>query len=282
MSRKSLTYLLLAILIISISCEEVVDVDLPASQGFIVVEGWITNQNKLQTLTIRKTTGYADSTAFIPIKNAKVIVKTSNDSTYFYKHKESGSYQSELPFEGKKDVKYQLKITFPNGMKAFSSWEKMGVKTSIMDATIEESSVFLSTTDTEPTKIKFPRLIAKDDKNTTDYYQWKSYTNGKKSKVISEPIALRSDIYFNGATIPNDFSNTIYPEKSTARIELIKIPKSAYRFLSAISTQISLPENSSNFPFTNVKGNISTNIDSVSVLGYFGTAAISSYSIIIK
>jgi len=115
---KLLKYLFLILLLAS--CEEQSDWNLKtANNGYIVVGGIITNELKIQTLTISKTVAHLNEKPQY-VSGATVLV-SSNLLTYTF-HEDSllpGTYLSDKAFAGIRNKTYSLFIT--SGNKVYSS-----------------------------------------------------------------------------------------------------------------------------------------------------------------
>ena len=55
--------LIFIILLISISCEEIIYPDLESKDPILVVDAWLNNQNQSQTITLSSSQDYLDSTS---------------------------------------------------------------------------------------------------------------------------------------------------------------------------------------------------------------------------
>jgi len=89
----------------------------------IVVEGYITNEPKRHTVKISRLNSYYDTTVNSVAK--AFVVVTSGDSTYFYREKEDGIYESENIFVGVAGNVYYLHIELDSGRTVFSAESTM-------------------------------------------------------------------------------------------------------------------------------------------------------------
>lgn len=116
--RKLLTYFLFILMFTS--CEEQTDWDLHTTNNdFIVVDGIITNELKVQTITLTKPVTDINKKPQ-PVSGATVLV-SSDLLTYTFIEDSSrpGVYYSEKPFIGVRNKTYSLLITSEN--KAYTS-----------------------------------------------------------------------------------------------------------------------------------------------------------------
>lgn len=103
--------LLWSILLVGLGCEETTEWQLaPGTNGQLVVEAILTNENKLQEVRLTQT--YDDLNGLAPsITDAVVSVEANGVSVDFLPVREKpGCYQSEIPFALIDDLEYTLKI----------------------------------------------------------------------------------------------------------------------------------------------------------------------------
>jgi hypothetical protein len=116
--NKFVLYLLISLLFVS--CEEQTDWNLlPANNDFIVVDGIITNEFKVQTITLTKPV--ADPNAKPEAVSGAVVLVSANQLTYTFIEDSirPGIYRSVNPFLGLKNRTYSLLIT--KGTNVYSS-----------------------------------------------------------------------------------------------------------------------------------------------------------------
>ena len=108
--RKLLTYLLLFVLLQS--CEEQTDWPLqPGKLDFVVVDGIITDEMKIQSIRVSRPVTEINEPAQA-VSNATVLV--SSDQTVYTFHENpgrKGEYVSNVSFKGENDKTYSLSIT---------------------------------------------------------------------------------------------------------------------------------------------------------------------------
>ena len=116
--KKLLTYLLLLLTVAS--CEEQTDWNLQkADNDFIVVDGIITNEFKVQTLTLTRPVTKINEKPK-PVSDAVVLVSSDLLAHNFIEDSlNPGTYRSEKPFIGLRNKTYSLLIT--SGTDVYSS-----------------------------------------------------------------------------------------------------------------------------------------------------------------
>jgi len=116
--KKLLTYLFLILMLAS--CEEQTDWNLQkVNNDFIVVDGIITNEFKVQTLSLTKTVNAINEKPQ-PVSGAIVLVSSELlTHTFIEDPLNPGTYRSEKPFIGIRNKSYSLLIT--SGTNVYSS-----------------------------------------------------------------------------------------------------------------------------------------------------------------
>lgn len=116
--QKFLTYLI--ILMLLVSCEEQTDWDLKKAENeFIVVDGTITNELKVQTVTIMKPVTALNEIPE-PLSGATVLVSATLATHTFHEDiLHPGTYLSDKAFTGIRNQTYSLLIT--SGIRTYSS-----------------------------------------------------------------------------------------------------------------------------------------------------------------
>ncbi len=116
--QKLLIYLFLLLLLVS--CEKQTDWDLQsADNDFVVVDGIITNELKVQTITIMKPVSTLNMQPE-PVKGATVLVSSNLLAHTFHEDTlHPGTYESDKPFIGIRNETYSLSIT--SGNRIYSS-----------------------------------------------------------------------------------------------------------------------------------------------------------------
>jgi hypothetical protein len=116
--QKLLTYIFLILFLAS--CEEQSDWDLQtANNDFIVVEGIITNELKIQTITISNPVAQLNDKPK-PVSGATVLISSNQESYTFHESLTiPGTYLSDKVFAGIRNRTYSLLIT--SGKKVYTS-----------------------------------------------------------------------------------------------------------------------------------------------------------------
>ena len=283
---KTYHYLMMAIVsIVSISCQEVITIDLEEGTKRLVVEGRIEkdidNPSGYQAIKLSTTADYFINEVIPPVSGAKVII--GDDQGNLFPLTESifnkGLYETnELNVEIGKE--YILTIIY-NG-ETYQGQETMLPVTAI--DSIYQKFREENTFDEEGIRIN---IDYSDPVDQINYYYWEQYRNGK-TQITPNPgtkwTLVSSDELYNGQTIrgktPND--QLIYVVGDRAEVKQIALSEFAYRYYFAIFEQegsrggLSTPEAA-------IRGNIKnlTNPDHYP-LGYFYASEVSVASITVE
>lgn len=128
--KMIITYLLIALLFVS--CEEQTDWDVQTvNHNFIVVDGIITNEFRIQTISLTKPVSNINERPQ-PVSGASVLV-SSDLLTHIFKEDPAhpGKYLSEKPFTGLRNKTYSLLVTW--GSNVYSSKAELSPPVDIFD-----------------------------------------------------------------------------------------------------------------------------------------------------
>ncbi|MEM0938889.1 MAG: DUF4249 domain-containing protein [Bacteroidota bacterium] len=265
------------------SCEDVVVVSLPNAQNLITVEGWITNFDENQYVRLTRSNSFASNDLVTVITDANVAVESMTGKTYTYKYDSNGFYTSINPFHGEAGTDYRLRIELSNRDTIISKWEYMQeivpIDTLFVDSFEEDDPE----NPRQQLTIFFPRISAVDPGGKRNFYRWKFLRDGL---VYDEPetITIQDDRFFDGNFIPNNFRSFNYSEKEQIIVQFQSISQEAYDYLNLLKSQITSLGTSSGTTPSFVKGNLSfiNPEENQSVLGYFGTVAVSADTAIVE
>jgi len=287
MSRKGrfigVHYLMIAISLMVLSCEDPVILDLPVGEEKLVVNGWITNEKIPYSIQLYKTIGFNDQSDFPPVSNAEVYITDRLSFRYdFVEIDQSGFYQSDTSsLQGKQGEAYILHIELEDGTIYQSEREVLNPLSEISNVS---SDFFFDpglSVDDIDAKIYFVQALINDISNVNNYYRWKITVNGILRNKPEE-LLLFDDKFTDGATFRIRASNVTMELNDVVVLEHRSLTQSAFVYFQQISSQLSsglVP----NTPPAIIFGNIINVSDSTEVvLGYFGASAVSKFELIIR
>lgn len=269
-TRKLIFVLLLPLL--SISCEDVIDVNIASKdKTILVVEGWLTNRRDTQYVKLYSAKGISDSGNYQPVEGAEMVLKDDDEHREVLKEVNPGIYaiSSIHALNGRT---YTLSInTILGSYEAVSSVSRLGF--------IPDTLAFQPEVQSAPGgEVGFePLLSGQELEGPGDYIQIRLYKNGNFLNGTDD-LNLYSDKYSDGYYISN---LTLHVEKpfvagDLVRAEVWSLSEPAYFFWSDIQDQL---QNARIFasPLTNPRSNIrKVSSGAADVTGFFGTSIIKS------
>ncbi|MEQ8904738.1 DUF4249 domain-containing protein [Ekhidna sp.] len=272
---KRLLYILLFIFF---ACEEVVIVELPASQNLVVVQGWVTDSLGSQPIRITRSNSFASDSSVDIIEHAEVFVVSKEGDTIHYSYEANGFYHSNTPFRGINGVEYRVLITIDT-MEIKSEWDKMPENVPIENLQFDFFEENDPNNPSQQITIFYPKITSRDPGDVMNFYRWVFYKNGEVFND-PDPIVIQNDRLFNGNLIPNNFQNFGYDSGNEMTVQLVSISENTHNYLKILRSQITTLGTSSGTTPAIVNGNLffTNNMDQ-QVLGFFGAVSESTETI---
>ena len=289
-------FIFLSILFFS-GCTDVIDVDLEEGADQLVVDAWINNQAKTQTIRLRMTSPYFDSAPSPAVLGATVEVSDGNGNTFsFVDTQGEGNYNWEpapgTTF-GEIGQDYTLRITVDG--QEYSSTSSMNRIVPVDSLTQEFEEAELG----GPEGI-YTEFFARDPLGRNDCYWIKTFKNGQFLNKPGE-INIAYDAGFSAGSevdglifIPpiRDATNRLPDTADDAvdnsdvapwavgdsmYVELHSITVAAFDFLEQARTQMTLGD-AGIFaePLSNIPTNIVSPASGNDAVGFFCVSAVTS------
>ena len=283
------TYIIALISIIGfVSCEDVIEVDNGFEASQIVVDAWITNEVKQQTIQITETQDYFDNRIPTGVATAQVSV-TNGTQVIEFVHVADGRYVYNPTTEGIGEIGDEFTLNIEVDDKVLTSTTKLN-----RVPEVDSISIFFET-EAFGDDGYFAELYATDFVGQGDTYWIKSYRN---DTLLNKPqeINLAYDSSFNpgtdldGVTFirPLRFAINAIGEDGIfrdinpgdkVRSEIYSISNQAFDFMRLVQEQTTNGDNSIfALPVANSRGNIRDQ-DGNLALGVFNVAAVSSLEV---
>ncbi len=271
-------------LIIIVSCEENIEVDLLENQyNRLIVEGGITNEpGKAHTIKLTRSVNYYDTSDVPVVTNAKVTI-SDGINEYLLNETVPGNYQTDPDlFTGVIGKTYTLNITLESG-ESYMASETIEPVASIDSITyIYENNIF------EP-EVYYYKIMyfGPEPKGYGNFYQWNMYINEELYNDTLRETAMESDLFVDGQYI---FDFDIYwlkeeelpQEVNEIKFEILSISEKFFQFRNEILQQTVWRGGLFDTPPTNIS---SSNILPVNhnneAFGYFKVSAVDSYTFIL-
>jgi len=295
---KILTNILyyIAISLVLISCEDIIDPNLPEASPVFVIDAWINNKSESQVIKVKQTLPYFDTNELPGISGAEIRITDSNGNSYDFIESEdsSGDYLWTPPNDsstfGEIGMNYFLSIKV--GEITFESISSMNRVPSIDSVTYR----FEKGNDFFPDSY-FAQFYAVDPVGIGDSYWIKAYKNGiylsKPDEInIAYDAAFSAGSEVDGITFlqpirdginpfdqdENDDFLSPYAPGDSVYVEIYSITNLAHTFLTQMQVQINRPGGFAEMfsvPLSNVITNIINTSTDDTVIGFFNVSAVS-------
>lgn len=273
--------LFLAVTATLTSCEDVVDLDLPEGEEFLVVEGWISNENRSHDVILTTTAAYFDEADPAPATGAAVFIRDDEGMETLLAETNPGIYT--YPDSGIVGRSYQLEIRLENGKRYLSTFEEIFEPVPILD-------IYWQFSEDEPNEENGENLndiydvliFTIEPAGIGDNYRWRSFLNGVEKRDPFD-IFVTPDDFVDGNPIP-DFNVTdeLYSQFDTVEIVQERISLEAREFLQLLQQQTAFIGGPFDPPPSPLRGNIVNMTDPNDLaLGFFGAAGRDRASIVV-
>lgn len=270
-------YILLAGLLMS--CEENFKLDLKQTESKIVIEGLVTDNAKLQSVRITKTSDFYSVGASPKVTNAKVTVSDDAGNTINFIHNprnhpdSAGTYIPEVSFAGQIGRTYSLKTEVDG--KVYEATDKL----------VNVLPIDSLETEIDPREFKKPAktgkyyevlMFAREDQSVKNFYLFKFYRND------SLTYDNDTDIYFSDDEILAENINGVpapiyYGKGDKARVEIYSLSNVGFMYYNDLVTLL----NNDSGMFSPIPATPRTNMTN-GALGFFQVSALSQEEIMIE
>ncbi|WP_080240369.1 DUF4249 domain-containing protein [Spirosoma rigui] len=156
------------------ACVDQYDPGLTANTNLLVVEGIVTDQSSVQTISLSRSRSSRDSLTKIPIQRAAVTVLVNGSTPVRLSEVEPGIYQFPAGFKGQVGQSYQLRFRTEQGVAYESSVETMVPVPPVLRAydTFNEQGI-RTTADSRPVPTNDVYVDFQDPGAQTNFYLWR-------------------------------------------------------------------------------------------------------------
>jgi len=275
--------------LVTMSCEDVIEVDLEDGGTQLVVDGWISDVDAPQTIKLTLSQQYFENATPPPVTDAEVTLTRQDGEVFEFLHSSEGNY-IWTPTDGGlgiTDDVFTLNIEYNN--VTFSSTTSI-LRTPVIDSIgieYREDEIFTG-------EGNYAQFYARDFVGLGDTYWIKTYRNGAYLNKAQE-LNIAYDAGFDAGTgidalifIPpirelvnplnEDLLPSPYDVGDEIRVEIHSISNEAFNFLEIARDQINNGDNGIfALPLANTRTNVIASDGSL-VLGFFNIAGVSSLS----
>ena len=270
---KPIAYIFIALFIGSalMSCEDVIELQVPESTAQLVVEGSITNMNQRQRIKLSWSTPYFEESAPPAVQNAQVRLIDDVDRNEVLQEEVSGTFFTDIP--GEIGRTYFIEISLDNGKSYRSEAETLFPVSEIDDMKVvrEDPEEELD----EEGKAGYDILItAYVPPNEANFYRWKVYVNDTLENKPDD-LAFARDDFVSEQVVDVEIFSDLMRQGDSVRVEQMSITESYYDFLTVLFQQTVFTGGLFDPPPAPIRGNVRNIADEQDyALGYFHASAV--------
>lgn len=288
--KKILSILLVSLVLLS--CEDVIDLEVRDGVNQLVVDAWLTDEDREQSVKLTISQPYFEDSAPKPALGAEVIVYNQDSTAHVFTDPNKDGVYTYKPKPGKflkENEQVALSVKYEN--EQYYSLSKLKRVPKIDSVGYEVFSFPISPPDGGPKEGFLAQFYANDPVGEGDTYLMRSYKNDTL-RFKPTDITLAYDAGFSAGSksdglmfilpIRQALNQTLFLDKDKLKVELFSIPTEAYFYL------LQLRQESSNggifaTPLSNIPTNI-FNLNSKSTkkaLGAFFVSKVSTFETVI-
>ena len=282
---------MLLILFLTVSCEDVIEIQTADAPRQVVIDAWLTNEFKVQKITISESQSYFDSSFPTPVSGAEVVLRSVQGKEFRFLESGEGTYIWSPNIDerlGEIGSSFNLMIDLGDQeIAGFANINPVPI--------IEEIETEFRTDDLRGPDGIYSQFFARDLPGWGNTYWIKAFKN---DVFLNKPeeMNIAFDAGFDGGSqidgiifippirelinpVPDDDSEDEPPYEpgDKIRVEIHSIGLDAFEFLTSARDQIL---NGSNgifaSPIANSPGNLKSTKAGTEVLGIFNIAAVES------
>jgi hypothetical protein len=257
---------LLLILMITASCQKVIQLDLRNDTGKLVIEGNITNNPGVQTVTLSRNVPFTSTNTYPPVTGAAVTVYDNTNGHYFPMVEGPAGTYSVTSGVGIAGQSYTMKVVDAGTTYIANSTMPLIVT---LDSIAATNNIFDGGSNKKTITAYF-----QDPPDVSNYYRFVMYVNDVQVKTI---FAL-DDQFSNGKYVSIDLQQNdidIY-SGDTVKVEMQCIDKPVYTYWFTLAQQQGNNPGGAVAP-----ANPPTNITPAS-LGYFSAHTTQTITLVVK
>ncbi|MCE2495007.1 MAG: DUF4249 domain-containing protein [Flavobacteriales bacterium] len=269
-------WILLLLPIALLSCEDVVELELPEGEPLLVIDGQITNQPGKTRVLLTESVPYFDEVGNPPVEGAIIELFEDGASVGTFTELDSGLYVSA--YTGITGKSYHIEIELSDG-STYASEQELLTRVPPID-----SVYYRYETDLQFLEDGYYVYFATQElPGKPEFYRWKYYFNGIYQNTRFD-INIANDDFVDGNYVV-DFAVNFEPffVGDSVEIEQYSTTRDYYDYWILIGTQVSQVGSPFDPPPAPVVGNmICTDDANETVLGYFSAHGLARGSVIVQ
>ena len=255
---------LILIIIITVSCEDVIEIELDSIEQKLVVEGVI-NDDEQCTVKLTKTGDYFNPGIYQAVSDAVITVSENNTEPVTLTENESGTYIAE-DLQAKENTSYTLNI--------MSEGKEYTANVTIpQKVNIDFLSFMYSPPNPRLEEGYMVKCHFNEPEEFANFYRLKAYKKGDTKKA-SGSIFIFDDAIISGNNAVILWNYEVFQPLDTVIVELLTLDKSIYDYLNTLSRIAGEVVGPPPLTASSTPANPETNLSN-DALGYFGAYTVS-------
>lgn len=275
MTKYKLFFSLIALFFLSVSCEDVIELDLNEGEPRLVIEGFITDQPGPYIIEINKTVGFYESNDFPPQSGAKVIIADNEGIEDILEEVRPGVYQTTT-IQGQVGKTYTLTVEYEGQIiTASSEMPSQQIPIDSLVLRYEEESLFYD-------EGQYVTAYFQDPAAVENFYRLNIFVNGDVYNFSEDDpddftadddnFYLTRDKFSDGNIQDFGFFLTLQPSDSVY-VELHQLNRTTFEYYRTLIDGT----DSGGIAPANPISNFGTQ-----ALGYFGAFSVTSKSVVVQ
>lgn len=289
--NRSFLFSLLGLLPL-LSCQDVVDLEVPESEPQLVVDGWVTDQQPAR-VSLSTTDAYFAEEQTPRVSNAQVYLLENGDTVAQLRENKDTAGLYRASFTGQPGQRYRLLLTIPNGPPGVAGTWQSAPEILRPVPTLDSINIRRLDRNTQPPALEAGAYALGYFQERPGPGDYLNVTRSLNDSIFQRDIFALEDegvdgFYFGSGLVPplglyGPFDTPPHhADPDTFRTRLESITQSYYDFLQVLSEQINVGTPFDAAPAL-ILGNIrSTRDSSQYAFGYFRASATSSAQVIFR
>ncbi|MFV8226648.1 DUF4249 domain-containing protein [Christiangramia aquimixticola] len=210
--------LLLVILLLFTSCEEVIDVELDKTEPRLVIEAsliWLKGSaGSTQEIKLSQTTPFYNRER-LPVTDANIMVTNCNNDIFLFTHTENGIYKNEN-FQPQIEMKYQMELEYNGDLytasEVLQSVSEIDYVEQLNSGGFAGDEIEIKAYYTDPVETEDFYLFKFEDEDLSLEIYEDEFTNGNQifGYYSTEDIKSGNDILIQMEGISKDYYNYLF------------------------------------------------------------------------